>query len=521
MVLLVAVLASTLLYEVGMARLEGKPRTFWQAFGWATETLSTTGYGSDSQWSHPAMILLAAAVQFIGVISVPLLVAMLLVPFLAEQFEARLPRRASANLSDHVIVYRFSPTVETLIQKLRDASVPALVVEFDEARARGVMESQQAVVFVRAEEDALEAARIGTARAIVANGSDQENAAVVLRARQSGFKGEIYSFVEEPAHRRAMELAGATAVYTPRHIVAAALAAHASDALNPRFPGLEEMPGMIRREVRVSTGGPGAGRTLGDLRLPAVVAGQWYRTRLEPHCTASMRIEPGSLLDLIGTPEAIEESVRLIGAIPMRQKGVFLVAGFGEVGRKVRQLLVDAGEEVRVVERHPSPDVDVVGNVLDSSVLERAGVAECRSLILALDSDDATLFAAVIVRDAAPGIPVIARVNHARNLGNIHRAGADYALSISDVSGEMLSAKLLGRSSRIREEPRRVTRLAGRELIGHSVSVLQARHAGITVLAIESAGEMRSPGFDALIRHEDAVWLCGSANALRAATLGA
>ena len=68
-------------------------------------------------------------------------------------------------------------------------------------------------------------------------------------------------------------------------------------------------------------------------------------------------------------------------------------------------------------------------------MLERAGVGEARAIVLALNSDDATLFATVIARDIAPDVPVIARVNHARNLDNMHRAGADYALSISDVSG--------------------------------------------------------------------------------------
>jgi Trk K+ transport system NAD-binding subunit len=516
-VLMVIVLAATLLYEAGMAKLEGKPRTFWQSFGWATETLSTTGYGSDSQWHHPAMVLLAAVVQFVGVVSVPLLVALLLVPFLAQQFEARVPRRAPENLNNHVIVYRFSPVVESLLQKLKASNVPSIVVELDEQRARAVMETQQAVVFTRAEEDALDAARLNSARAIVANGTDQENAALVLRARQSGFKGVIYAFVEDPAHRKAMELAGATAVYTPRHIVAAALAAHASDTLSPRLPGLEQIRGIVRREVRVSPAGPAAGRTIGDVRIPAVIAGQWHRSHLQSRCTPTMRIEPSALLDLVGTPESIEQSAEILGAVPMRQEGFFLVAGFGEVGRKVRQLLVDAGEEVRVVERIAAPDVDVVGDVLDSSVLERAGVAECRSLILALDSDDATLFAAVIARDAAPDIPVIARVNHARNLDNIHRAGADYALSISDISGDMLYAKLLGGSTRIREEHRRVTRMHGSELSGRSVSELQARHEGISVLAIETDGEVRLPAADALIRGEDEVWLCGSAEALRAA----
>ena len=125
----------------------------------------------------------------------------------------------------------------------------------------------------------------------------------------------------------------------------------------------------------------------------------------------------------------------------------------------MNELLCDAGEEVRVIEKQPAPRIDFAGDVLDTSVLERAGLANARALILALDSDDSTLFATVIARDLAPGVPIIARVNHSRNLDNIHRAGADYALSIADVSGQMLSSRLLGRHGRAREEHRRVVRV--------------------------------------------------------------
>ena len=49
-----ALLAS--LYMLGMEHLEHEPRSFSSAFVWAAETLSSTGYGSDSRWSHPAMV---------------------------------------------------------------------------------------------------------------------------------------------------------------------------------------------------------------------------------------------------------------------------------------------------------------------------------------------------------------------------------------------------------------------------------------------------------------------------------
>jgi len=464
--LIAFVIITAIFYQIGMARLEGKPRTFWQAFGWAGESLSTTGYGADSTWRHPLMVIFVVAVQFVGVFLVFLIIPIYLVPFLEERFEERVPRTADAKLANHVIVYRFGPAVETLLQRLKAKDVPSLVVEIDEPQARAVMESEQPVVFTRNEEDVLDVCRLAQARAIVANGRDQENAALILRARQLGFAGEIYAFVEDPSHRKPMELSGATAVYTPRHIIAAALAAHASDRISPRLPGLEQLDGVARRELRVPSSSPLIGKTIRETSLPAHVVGVWHRSRL--HTSPDTLIEPHCMLELVGDPDALEAAARMAGAKLMRDRGPFLVGGFGEVGRKVHELLTDVEEEVRVIERGPGADVDVVGDVLDSSVLERAGIAEARALVLALDSDDSTLFATVIARDLTGDVPIIARVNHARNVENIHRAGADYALSISDISGEMLSSRLLGRHARLREEHRRITRVDGAWIVADS-----------------------------------------------------
>src|SRR4029077_9851030 len=85
-----------------------------------------------------------------------------------------------------------------------------------------------------------------------------------------------------------------------------------------------------------------------------------------------------------------------------------------------------------------------VGDVLDARLLESAGVRHAQAVILALDTDSATLFAAVILKDLVPEVPIIARVNQAENVERIHRAGAWFALSISQVSGQMLAQKLLG-----------------------------------------------------------------------------
>lgn len=498
---------TALLYQLGMARLEGRRTSFWQSIEWASETLSTTGYGADAPWKHPVMILLVVFVQFAGVFLMYLIIPLVLLPFLAERFEQKVPRRPRENLAGHVVIYRFGAPVETLLQRLSAEGVPSLVVELDERRARSVLERGQDVVFTREEENALDVCRIGSARAIIANGTDQESAALILRARQMGFAGEIYALVEDPSHRKPMELAGATAVYTPRHIIAAALAAHASDLLSPRLPGLDAIEGVARREIRVPAGSPLAGRTLRQAAVPAAIVGVWRRSSLDARCTADAAIEAGDVLEVVGTPAALEETAGVIGGTLLRNSGPFLIAGFGEVGRKVHELLRDVGEEVRVIERNAQPVVDVAGDVLDYSVLERAGLRTARALILALDSDDSTLFATVIARDYADDVPIIARVNHSRNLDNIHRAGADYALSIADVSGQMLSTRLLRRHARVREEHRRVVSIDGGSCAGRTLAEVCAE--GRTLLALESSGRLLERVDPArTIEKTDRLWVC-------------
>jgi Trk K+ transport system NAD-binding subunit len=517
------VIGSALLYQLGMSRLEGHPRTFWQAFEWAAETLSTTGYGADNRWASPAMVILVVTVQFVGVFVIFLVVPIFMIPFLEERFEEKLPRTAG-NITNHIIVYRYGPAVESLLEKLAHSDVPAIVVETDEAAARAVQEQQQRVVFSRTEEDALDACRLSSARALVANARDEENASIILRARQMGFRGDVIALVEDPAHRRPIELAGATAAYTPRHIIAAALAAHASDRISPRLAGAESLDGVEHRELRVPLDSAVAGKTLREAavgqRSGAMIVGQWSRNRLLSRCDADMQIDPGSRLELLGTPDALDRAAAIIGARFFRAAGPVLIAGFGEVGRKVHELLSDVGEEVRVIERQQAPGVDLVGNVLDASVLERGGIDQARVVVLALNTDDATLFATVMIRDVANNIPVIARVNHSRNVENIYRAGADYALSIADISGEMLYTRLLGRSARTREEHRSITHVPVRALDGRTLRDSGIRAHGCSAVALRRNGSwLTNMTSETVLQAGDDLYICGTIEAFREISL--
>jgi Trk K+ transport system NAD-binding subunit len=535
----VVVVALALVYQQGMASLEGQRRGFWDSIEWAASTMTTTGYGADHHWRHPAMVVYVTAVQFLGLFMVYLIFPIFFIPFLEERFEVRLPQEPPGDMTQHAVIYRYGPAVETLISELAAARVPTLVLEPDEAQARRLFERGLHVVHHGQAGGALAAVRLERARALIVNGSDDENAAVILAARQLGYGGPLLALVEDPFHRRPMTLAGATAVFTPRHILAAALAARASARISPRVAGVQQLGRNLEvAEVRVAEQSSLAGMTLRAAaigsRTGAKVIGQWLGGELAVPDGDDWRLEPGGILVAVGSHQSIERLTELAGAgAPQRRRhGHFVIGGYGEVGRKVVELLRTVGEEVRVIERRPPPapggaashqaaggveGVDVLGSVLETHVLEAAGVRDAQAVVLALDTDSATLFATVILKDLAPDVPVIARVNLAENVDRIHRAGALFALSISQISGQMLAKKLLGQEAFAVDPGLEVRKLAAGPLAGRRPPELRIRaRTACSVVAVERGEDVLVElGPDFRFRPEDTIYVCGSSGAVR------
>lgn len=320
-----------------------------------------------------------------------------------------------------------------------------------------------------------------------------------------------------------MMIAGATATFTPRHILGAALAARASLRISPRVAGIQQLGRNLEvAEMTVRPESPIAGKTLEEAdigaRTGATVIGQWVGGELGVRSGAAARIEPGGTLVAVGSHDSIDRLTGLAeGKAALRRQGHFVVCGGGEVGRKVTELLRTVGEEVKLIDRQAGPEVDVVGDVLDMKVLEGAGVKEAQSVILALDTDSATLFATVILKDVAPEVPVIARVNRAENVERIHRAGAYFALSISQVSGQMLARKLLGEEAFLIDPQLKVLKVSPAGLSGsHPADLALRERTGCSVVAVERGDEVLVEfGPDFRFRADDTVYICGSHGAVR------
>lgn len=506
------------LYMFGMEHLEGDPRTFLQSVQWATETLTTTGYGGDNRWNNPVLAVFVIVGQFMGQFLVFLIFPIFVLPYFEEQFEVRL-QHVLPPMTGKVLFYRYGPAIESLLEEFKRTHSPFVIFEEDMTLARNLRDRGYLVVFGKLGDDPKVLARVRQARAVVTNAGDHDNATCALIVREFGFSGPLYALADDPLYRPPMLQIGASDVFTPAHVLGAALASRASTRISPPAEGMHLLGSKVgMAEFRVRDGSPLAGQRLGDLHLRqdhgVTVIGQWSAGQFATTKGTNTRIEPGAILVVVGTPANLEKVERM--AMPIRRSGPIVLAGYGSVGRKVIQMLHDANETCVVIDRIAAPGVDVVGNVLEQETLRRAGVREASAVILALNDDSESVFASAVVRDYAPGVPLIVRVIRAPNTARLYRSGADFAISVGQVAGQILAYHLLGEQIVPVENRIKFSRLSAGTLAGaHPWQSEALDRTGAKVVAVERGGEVLVEFDDGFrVEAHDALFVCGSTNSL-------
>jgi Trk K+ transport system NAD-binding subunit len=515
----VALVVFALLYMLGMEHLEGVPRGFGDSLSWASETMTTTGYGRDAAWSHPWMQALVIVVQFVGVFLTFLVFPVFLIPFFEERFEGRLPTQLP-KVHDYVLIYRWGPAVASLTDELERAGVPVVILEQDMAVARRLRERGRQAVFINLDEDDSVLGTLKGARGLVANARDHDNAVFILSARAQGFEGPIVALVENPSRRRPMQRAGASAVFTPQHVLAAAVAAKASAKISPRVSGVQSLGRHLQiSEARVQASSELVGKSLAEAnvrrRTGATIVGQWVNGTLSASVPLDQPIARGSILIAAGSEQALAKLGEL--ATPMARTGHFVVIGYGEVGHKVAQFLRDSGDEVRVINDQEVEGADIVGDALDAEVLRRAGVAEAQAVILVIGHDSETVFAAAVIRDLTPDTTIVASVKRAETVSRVRRAGADFALSIGEVAGQLLVFQLLGQESVSLQAEIKVVKTQAGDLAGRALLTTRVRErTGCLVVAVERGEQVIVEfGAEFAVRYDDLVYISGTPEAVK------
>jgi voltage-gated potassium channel len=126
-----------------------------------------------------------------------------------------------------------------------------------------------------------------------------------------------------------------------------------------------------------------------------------------------------------------------------------IVCGFGTKGRHAIAILTARGEStdrivvVEDVESHVEEATRagfavVHGSATKASVLVEAGVAQARSVIVAVHSDEAAVLVTLTAREHNPNAMIVAAVREDENRHLLHQSGANSAIITSSAAGRLL-----------------------------------------------------------------------------------
>jgi Trk K+ transport system NAD-binding subunit len=497
LVVVFMMLLYAILYQVGMQVFEDRSIRFVEALHVVVETFTTTGYGEDaSQWTTDGILLLMMAMQITGVTLIFLTLPLFLVPLVEAALSRDVP--TESELTDHVIICNFTPRGDTLVDELRAMDIPYVVVEDDQETAAELDRDGYDVVLGDPEEvDVLRGANATAARALVADAADEVNASIILSAKEAAPDLTVISLISDPTVVDYHRYAGADKVVSPRRLLGESLAGKATTSISSQLGDAVELGEDFEvAELLVQRGSHVEGKTIEESHIADVpgvnVIGAWFRGEFASPPRPDAVIDEHTIL-LVAGPEQKLERLKELTLSETREfrRGKVIVAGFGEVGATAADSLIASNVPTEVIDLEDVSGVDVVGDVTDRGTLQTAGIQDARSIILALSDDTTAIFASLVVKQVAPDVEVIARANASGSISKLYRAGAEYVLSLSTVSGRMLASNLLDEEIIAPQAQIEIVRLECPSLNGRTLAQADVRaRTNCTVIAAERNGDL-------------------------------
>jgi Trk K+ transport system NAD-binding subunit len=513
-----AMFAYAVVYRWSMAAFEGLSVSYVESLHVVVETFTTTGYGEDAgKWDSTPMLGVMMLMQVTGVTLIFLTLPLFLVPLVEEALRTAPPK--TADESGHVVICTFTSRGDTLVDELASMDVPYVVVEEDRDTAAELHADGYDVVHGDPESvETLEAATVGEAMALVADDDDETNASIILSAKQAAPETRVISIIEDNTVADYHRYAGADEVVSPRRLLGESLARKAATPIASSVGDAIEIGEDFEiAEVLVQRGSELVGKTVAESalgrRTGVNIIGAWFRGEFVSPPAPDDVIDEHTILLVTGRETQLKQLKRLTRSETRRyRRGKVIVAGYGEVGTTATDTLVSANVPSVVVDSEDGPGVDVVGDVTDKSTLQSAGVDEAQSVVLALDSDTTTIFATLVIKQVSPETEVIARANELGSTAKLYRAGAEYVLSLSTVSGRILASNLTEEEIIAPESQVELVRTTAPGVAGQSLAEADVRaKTSCTVIAVERNGELLTEiGPDFVVQSSDTLVVAGT-----------
>ena len=482
-----------------MVSAEGRSYTAVDAVYWVITTMTTQGAGDivfvSSIGKIFSMVVELTGIVLFFAILIPIVVAPVL-----QSVRASVPTKSKAQ--EHVLIVGYSSMVDTIIGELNERDLPYLVIDGDRDVVQALVERKIPCIYGDpSDEVTLKNAQIQRAKKVVLNQSDEKNAIIALVAKKLT-RADIIGLVEDMANAVYLLYAGADKVVSPKQLLGIDIGHKAAMPITHQLIGTTPLVGSLRIFELPILGESGLnGSSIEDAKIRertgATVIAIWKGAKLSFNPSASEIITDTTVLLLVGTRKQLDAAKELSICGPdgtyCAIRGHYIIAGYGDVGKRVSKVLRSNGIEHIIIDKHQG---DVVGSSTDRAILKQAGITEASTLLVTVNSDMDAIYTTLVARKLNPRIDIICRAIRPQAVETLYQAGADYVLSQSVVAGQVLVKFVAPRppGTRLREvllsEDMKVLEYPpSPSVVGRSLEHLKIRsRTGCTVVAITTGG---------------------------------
>jgi Trk K+ transport system NAD-binding subunit len=493
------VVVYSLIFIFLMVSAEGRSYTAVDAVYWVITTMTTQGVG-DIVFVSSIGRIFAVLVELTGIVLFFAILIPIVVAPVLQSVRASVPTKSK--LREHVLIAGYSSMVDTIIEELEERDLPYLVIDGDRDVVLALVERKIPCIYGDpSDEVTLQNAQIQRAKKVVLNQSDEKNAIIALVAKKLT-RADIIGLVENMANAVYLLYAGADKVVSPKQLLGIDIGHKAAMPITHQLIGTTPLIGSLRIFELPILGESGLnGSSIEDAKIRertgATVIGIWKGAKLSFNPSASEIITDTTVLLLIGTKKQLDAAKELSICRPdgtyCAIRGHYIVAGYGDVGKRVSKVLRSNGIEHIIIDKHQG---DVVGSSTDMAILKQAGIAEASTLLVTVNSDMDAIYTTLVARKLNPQMDIICRAIRPQAVEKLYQAGADYVLSQSVVAGQVLvkflAPRPLGTQLRevlLSEDMKVLEYPPGPSLVGRSLEHLKVRsRTGCTVVAITAKG---------------------------------
>jgi len=497
---------------------EGQEHSWLTGFYWTLTVMSTLGFGDITFHTDAgrvfSMLVLISGVVFLLILMPFIVIKHFWAPFVEAQARNRTPRSLPPDTSDHVIITGFGPVDAAVVEKLQNRRRDYVVL-VDDFTLAGQLYDEGIRVAVGAIDDPETYRRMRVERAalVVATNRDEINTNIAFTIRELSDSVRIVTTAESEHSVDILELAGSSRVLQLFDMLGRSLA-------NWTLSGVHKINVMSRfGELLIAefpvVGTPLVGKSVLESgvreQFGVSIAGVWERGEFSiPH--PGQIINPASVLVLAGTEGALERFEEVYGVYHDRRISgePVLIIGGGRVGGTIIRQLQEREVPFIVVEKDEKhaeslPNA-VVGDAADIHTLQRAWIENAPAALVTTHDDDTNIYLTKYFRSLRPDIQILSRATQDRNVSTLHRAGADFVMSLATLGANAIVHYLSNHQTALLAEGLNVFRArVSRGLVGTKLADSGIREkTGCSVAAIDQGGTMTVNPDPSLVLSADA-----------------